>query len=188
MRKKHKAFKYGMKAAALYAGQVSDRVEKLKSLGLEPIVELHLFGKKDIFDQASLKRCITNCRKAKASFYVHFPVQDAAGYGVYDPARHSDDYFKKVVDFCGAIKAKALIMHRVYGIGEAIPRVAAAERFNGKVLQWARYAMPLNIYIENYSFIWLPEGFGRKFVVSPIDHFFSVGRGGIFGLSQTGEG
>lgn len=172
MRRRHKTLKYGMKAAPLYSEQLSDRFSRFADLPVKPVIELHLFGRKDVFDEGNFKRCVDNCLRFNAVFYVHFPILDPEGFGVYDPARHEDSFFEKVVDFSRNIDAKGIIMHRVYGVGMGLPRQEAVSRFNRKVLEWAKVAYPTQVYFENYSLIWLPDGFAEKFVVSPLDHFF----------------
>jgi len=172
MRSKFSDCKYGMKAAPLYPDQMADRVDKFAKLGIDPVIELYLFGVKDVFDPETLNVLCENCKRFNAEYYVHFPVQDAEGYGVFDPAAHSDAYFEKVLDFSRKIGAKGIIMHRIFGIGILDNKEKAVQEFNARLMQWGRMAYPLSIYLENYSFIWLPGEFKQDYVTSPLDHFF----------------
>lgn len=172
MLKKSNKFAYGMKAAPLYREQLVDRVSKFRELHLRPIIELHLFGEKDIFNEKSLKICIENCLEFEAEYYVHFPIQDQNGYGVYDPAVHSLSYFESVLDFAKRINAKAIVMHRFYGASLTIDRSEAEYAFNNILKKWAMLANPVHIFVENYGHVWLPESFNKLFVVSSLDHFF----------------
>ena len=164
--------KYGMKAAPLYPEQLADRIGKFNALGIDPLIELHLFGGKDVFDPGVVKKMIENCNKYKAEYYVHFPVQDADGFGVFDPAIHPDAYFEEVLNFSRSIGAKGMIMHRIYGIDMPDNKENAVKDFNARLIKWGEKAHPLAIYLENYSFIWLPKEFKQEYVVSPLDHFF----------------
>lgn len=167
-------FQYAMKAAAGSEAQLRHRVECFKKLGIEPLIELYLSGSADVLEPER-NSVIRNCRNFnECKYIVHFPIMDAKTGYVYDGYEDEREKLEAVLDFAGEIDAGELIMHCCYGFGRDIPKEEAIERFFEKVAVWNDLAnsRSLKILLENYGFVWLPDGFGKDYVVSPIDHCF----------------
>ena len=163
----------GMKAAASSDAQISDRETKLTKLGLKPYIELHLGSLDDI--TLTAKSNADLCRKHPlCEFSVHFPIMDARTGYIFDVRNDEKQKLVQTLDFCGAIASKVLILHRCYGFDSGLDKAVAEAEFFGKLKIYNELGRQYGIEIlfENYGFAWLPEGMGKKYAVSPLDHFF----------------
>lgn len=163
-----------MKAAARSKPQIADRVRGFGTLGINPIVELHLFGSADVFGP-DRNETIRNCRSFSGCEYiVHFPILDpGAGY-IYDPYNDEKEKLMSVLDFCKEIEAQRVIMHRCFGFNREVDKLEAEEKFLDRIAEWNRLTegADMLMLIENYGFVWLPDGFDVDYITSPLDHFF----------------
>lgn len=163
-----------MKAAPLFRAQIADRVTALGSLGLQPFVELHLFGLDDVFGP----RCgevVENCRAFQETvFIVHYPIYDTATGYIYDPFNGEAEGFEKALRFARDIGSHVLVMHRCFGFDRGLGKEEAGARFLENVARWDCLARESGVKIlyENYGFVWLKKGLGKDYVTSPLDHFF----------------
>lgn len=167
---------FGMKAAPLFFAQLKDRIEKFSQLGMNPIIELHLFGQKDIFDRNGLKICYQNCESIRSyhpKFIVHFPHQDISGK-IFDPFVDGDNPVLKVFDFSNEIGATAVVIHRYCCLNRSFSLYEAEQFFNERLEYWAEEAKKRNliVFVENCGFFWLPEHFAQEYICTPLDHFF----------------
>ncbi|HNY72398.1 MAG TPA: TIM barrel protein [Syntrophales bacterium] len=168
------AFKYGMKAA-VFPSQLQDRRESFRRLGLPPVIELHLFGARDVFHpeaaafMSGVRRLGEACR-----FIVHFPIMDVETGYLFDAIDDDPDKLTKVLAFTEGIGAAELVMHCCYGFNRDIPKQEARRGFIERVARWNDLAAPkgVRILLENYGFVWLPPGLGAEYAVSPLDHCF----------------
>lgn len=163
-----------MKAAAKSEAQLADRVSSFNILQAEPVIELYLSGTDDVFGD-NKEEIIENCKKfSRCEYIVHFPIYDLATKYIYDAFNDENEMLDSLLDFCTEIKSNVLIMHRCFGFNKEIQKIEAEERFFEKVILWNKlaYNKKTKILIENYGFVWLQDGLGCEYVVSPLDHFF----------------
>lgn len=165
--------RYGMKASAESELQLLDRIKKFEALGLDPFIELYLSSLEQI--SGGREKVFNNCVQFSTCDYsVHFPVQDAKGTYLFDPINDVDDDLELILDFCGSIRARSLIIHRCFGFGELIDREEAQDKLLKKIILWNDLASKrsVQLLIENYGFVWLPSSYKKKYVISTLDHFY----------------
>jgi sugar phosphate isomerase/epimerase len=162
-----------MKAAGRSRAQMKDRIKKFDALGITPAVELHLAGLDDILEGASdIKR---NCLEYKdCEYIVHMPVTDARSGYIFDMYNDESFNLKRAFDLCNGIKSRTLVLHRCFGFDMGLDRFRSEKGFFEKVVKWDALAKEhgIKVLFENYGFVWLPEGLGKEFIVSALDHFF----------------
>lgn len=167
-------FKYAMKAAAKSKAQLANRIKSFKKLQIKPTIELYLSGSDDIFC-ADNNLIVKNCLNfPECDYMVHFPIFDLKTKYIYDAQNNENGKVDILLEFCKKINSKILIMHRCFGFNKEVDKAQAEEKFFEEVIKWNQMAVgsDVKILIENYGFVWLPEGFDREFVSSPLDHFF----------------
>lgn len=169
------SFKYGMKAAADSIAQIRDRISKFNILRLRPVIELFLRGLKYMDGHCKAEIAKICSQFPECQFFVHFPIASSKDRYIFDPHnKETNAQIRLALDFCCFIGSKALITHRCFGFNTCMGKRIAQQEFAERIICWDKMARERNIriFIENYGFVWLPKGFAKHFISSPLDHFF----------------
>jgi len=167
-----------MKAAAASVGQLADRVERLRRLGLPLILELHLAGDErpgpgqPFSDGAGYLRSLGG--QEPLQLVVHVPYQQPE---VVTRRPFDRTQVLRTIELAGLLDADGIVLHRYYGLTgtgrrNAISKADAEASFNDEIRRLSRDLGSCRGYVENLGFFWLRPRQAGRYLAGPLDHFF----------------
>ncbi len=152
-------------------GQLSDRVGKMRALGLPPSVELFI-DNIDITDRALFTRMAECCLSHPARYMVHVPLVDAGGK-YYDLADNDGGWWQYAVAFARETGSRDVVLHYTFGLDRGLSHRIAQQGARAQIAEIARQNSDIHFHIENYGPLFFQHKNGTwTYPVCPLDHFF----------------
>ncbi|PXW60183.1 hypothetical protein C7450_104235 [Chelatococcus asaccharovorans] len=170
---------FALKGAAVAYPQLEHRAQVLSDAGLPVRLELHTFGKQDLYSAGGRATCLENLRRLEDAFgpadlTVHIPFQDVE---IVTSSDFDAGQVSLTLAFAKECGASRIVMHRYWGMvyGPAPARsnrAEAAAGFNATVAELAREAPDILLLVENMGHYFLASRRSGDYLAGPIDHFF----------------
>jgi hypothetical protein len=172
--------RYYLKAAVADYEQLDQRARVMKSIGLNVSLELHTFGKSDVYSANGMLKCVDNIARLREEYgdielKLHVPppnieIMKGRGFDL--------DQVYMTLELMTKLSCSDLVLHRYQFLNDLEPAVIETKRmiansiFNKTILQVAKSNLGINFLVENVGFFWFLPKNSWNYVVTVLDNFF----------------